>query len=243
MGFAAAAVRHFAQRMTDDPEPCWESCHTAGAAWLEVLESRRREPGEIERVDVLMEQADKCVGSREVHRSQETLKFLYLRWRDGAPRVAEADVRAIEEIVRPLYGRPAWKVELGHGSFFTMEFGAPVTGLERDGETVEHGEWHLWVAMAAWRLETATHVVAASEYPRVFLQRALQALHGQSLDHITIDTPSLETTLRFGALRLRLFPVFPEDPDGLGDWVLWTPGGCVLTVGEGSTWTYADENT
>ncbi|GAA0956713.1 hypothetical protein [Actinocorallia libanotica] len=226
--FAAASVRHFAQRMTDDPEPGWELCHAAVRAWLEVLKSRWPEPGDIGRVDALIEQVDKCVDSRELYRSQETLKFLYLRWRDGAPRVTEADVRAIEEIVRPLYGRPAWKVGLGVGSFFTMDFGAPVSSPKRGGETVEHGEWHLWVAMAAWRLKTDTHVVAASGYSRVFLQRALQTLHGQSLDHVTIAAPGLEATLQFGALRLRLFPRFPEDRDGTGDWMLWTPGGRVL---------------
>jgi hypothetical protein len=230
--YAAATMR----RLTKEPDsdPSLAPRIAAIDAWGRLLASGDQDPETVAAVDELMRQAEEAVpAERDGYEPWETTRLFYQRWRSGPPRVTGAEARRIEEIVRPVFGRPAWHVRLGYGSFITMNFGEPTA------ENPEHGDWYLWVAMAAWRLESDTEVIVASEYPRRFIRWGIRILEGRCLDGVTVRTPSLETTLRFGDLRLCLFPVYPEEPKGMGDWMLWTPGDLVLTVGEGSRWSYA----
>ncbi|MFC8723525.1 hypothetical protein [Kitasatospora sp. NPDC057198] len=130
--------------------------------------------------------------------------------------------------IAPLLGLPAWRVEHGWGSFVDMEFGDP---LPPDGRGKVYGRWHLWVMMAAWRLEDADRVLAGSEDHG--LQESLDYLEGRPLTEVLIDPGTLATVFDFDGLRLRTFPLYRTDPDeGEYDhWLLWLDGsGDVLVA-------------
>ncbi|MFJ9691597.1 hypothetical protein [Kitasatospora sp. NPDC101183] len=121
--------------------------------------------------------------------------------------------------IAPLLGLPAWDVRRGHGSFVTVEFGAPLPPDDRSGRV--HGRWHLWIEMAAWRLETADEVLVGSEDEG--LEEALARLEGRPLTGVVIRPPALDTRFDFDGLRLETFPIYRPDPeDGEFDhWTLW----------------------
>ncbi|MFF4341429.1 hypothetical protein ACFY00_16025 [Kitasatospora sp. NPDC001540] len=130
--------------------------------------------------------------------------------------------------IAPLLGLPAWRVERGWGSFVDMEFGDPLPP-DQDGRV--YGRWHLWVMMAAWRLESADRVLAGSE--DAALQQALDHLEGRPLTDVLIAPGTLATTFDFDGLRLRTFPLYRPDPDGheYDHWLLWLDGsGDVLVA-------------
>ncbi|MFB7949246.1 hypothetical protein ACFC6L_30520 [Kitasatospora phosalacinea] len=131
--------------------------------------------------------------------------------------------------IAPLLGLPAWRVERGWGSFVDVQFGDPLPP-DRDGTV--RGRWHLWVMMAAWRLESTDHVLAGSE--DTHLQQALDHLEGRPLTDVLITPGTLATTFEFDTLRLRTFPLHRADPDGheYDHWLLWLDGtGDVLVAG------------
>ncbi|WP_345456029.1 hypothetical protein [Actinoallomurus oryzae] len=231
--FAGEAIEYFRRREADTSEPTWTAGRRSAEAWMEVLNSGRRDPEAVSRLDELMRQ-----GAGDSHRSWLALRVFYDHWRDDRRKITHLDSERIQAIAQPLLGSPAWGVALGIGSFLTLEFGDAVPPATPEGTT--HGEWHLWVAMAAWRLESDTDVIVASEYPRLFIRRAIQVLNGLRLVGVSVQAPSLETTFLFEDLRLRLFPMYAAADAGFGDWLLWTPSGRVLTVGEGPVWTFQD---
>lgn len=137
--------------------------------------------------------------------------------------VGDADLEQIHATVAPLLHQRPWKVQLGHGSFLTLDFGPPTA------------RWHLWVYCCAWRLDQADAVVAASEDDRDDLRAAVACLEGRALEEVEVTGPALDTVLRFeGGLVLTLFPVLSRDYE---HWFLYLPGGDVLTVGPGATWS------
>ncbi|MFD9692935.1 hypothetical protein ACFXPX_20650 [Kitasatospora sp. NPDC059146] len=142
----------------------------------------------------------------------------------------------MEELIRPVLGRQAWAVRLLLGSNLAMDFGSPV---EPYGNGSVFGEWHLWVSMAAWRLEGGGRVIAGSEDPRSVLVPAVALLEDRRLMTVTIRPPALETVFEFDGIELHVFPIYSQrDVDDPADhWMLWMPAGDILTVGPGSTWS------
>ncbi|MEV6211815.1 hypothetical protein [Kitasatospora sp. NPDC051914] len=130
--------------------------------------------------------------------------------------------------IGPLLGQRAWNVRRGIGSFVTCEFGRP---LPPDDRGNVHGEYHLWIMMAAWRLETADQVIVGSEDQG--LDQALHRLEGRPLTEVLIRPPALETRFDFAGLRLEVFPIHRRDPEeGECDhWSLWLGDGDVLVAG------------
>jgi hypothetical protein len=161
--------------------------------------------------------------------------------RSAASGATARDVQAIGEIVQPLLGSAAWNAGIGHGSFLTIEFGAAQeAGRRRDGKAFVHGEWHLWVYLSAWRVETATAVLGASEDSRDRMMAAATALNGRPLVAVELSHPSLDTSFCFeGDHLLRVFPIYtsPDEADA-EHWMLFTPGHMVLNVGPASRWSY-----
>ncbi|MFD8595090.1 hypothetical protein ACFV1L_08830 [Kitasatospora sp. NPDC059646] len=94
-----------------------------------------------------------------------------------------------------------------------------------------HGEYHLWIMMAAWRLETADEVFVGSEDQR--LDQALTRLEGRPLTEVLIRPPAWETRFDFAGLRLETFPMYRRDPDEAeyDHWMLWLGAGDVLVAG------------
>lgn len=151
------------------------------------------------------------------------------------------DLEEIRKIIRPLLGNPGWDAGIGYGSFLTIEFGAARDiGRRRDGTPLTGGEWHLWIYCSAWRVETPTAVLGASEDPRDRMSAAAASLNGRPLVAVELSLPSLETTFRFeGGHQLRVFPIYTSpgesDPE---HWMLYTPDYMVLNVGPASSWSY-----
>jgi len=144
--------------------------------------------------------------------------------------------QSIGPIVAPLLGLNAWDVRLGVGSFITAEFGNVVP--PKRARQRAHGEWHLWIMHAAWRIEQGDTTLAASEDPRPKLKAAVENLNGRSLLSLDILAPSLDTLFGFdGGLWVRLFSLYSEEYE---HWQLFVPGGNVLVVGPNATWSFHD---
>jgi hypothetical protein len=150
----------------------------------------------------------------------------------GRGRVSTIDLAGARRRIGPLLGQRAWNVRRGIGSFVTIEFGRP---LPPDARGTVHGEYHLWIMMAAWRLETTDQVIVGSEDQG--LDQALARLEGRPLTDVLIRPPALETRFDFAGLRLETFPIYRRDP-GEGEyehWMLWLGDGDVLVAGSALT--------
>ncbi|MFE0464405.1 hypothetical protein ACFW1A_34650 [Kitasatospora sp. NPDC058965] len=114
----------------------------------------------------------------------------------------------------------------------TVEFGPP---RPPDPTGYVGGQWHLWIMMAAWRLETADEVVVGSEDQG--LDEALANLDGRPLTGVEIRPPALATRFDFDGLRLETFPIYRKDPEQgeFEHWLLWLPTGEVLVAGSALT--------
>jgi len=99
------------------------------------------------------------------------------------------------------------------------------------------GELRLRVLTHAWRLESRERVLAASSDSPDTLARAFGILTGRAVSGLRIDAPGLDTTIWFGDVRLRVFPVSSRPlPDGVPAWTLRTSLGVSLVVGPGGNW-------
>ena len=99
------------------------------------------------------------------------------------------------------------------------------------------GELRLRVLTGAWRLESRERVLAAPSDPPDALASAFGVLAGQAVSGLRIDSPGLDTTIWFGDVRLRVFPVSTRPlPDGVPAWTLRTALGVRLVVGPGGNW-------
>lgn len=99
------------------------------------------------------------------------------------------------------------------------------------------GELRLRVLTHGWRLESGERVVAAACDPPGALGEAVGVLAGRPVSGLRVDSPGLDTTIWFGDLRLRIFPVSALPmPDGAPAWTLRTALGVSLVVGPGGDW-------
>jgi hypothetical protein len=144
-----------------------------------------------------------------------------------------SQTQRITDYFQSFIGKPAWDVELGEGSFLTLEFGESVVPSETDRKL--HGTGHLWVYCCAWRIETPDDVLAYSEDERSRLASIVHVLNGKSLESVEINFPHGDTLLHFsGRLILRLIPIHSQTYE---HWMLYTPEG-VLVFGPGTEWQF-----
>lgn len=144
------------------------------------------------------------------------------------------DDQEIQNIFRPLIGQKPWRVELGIGSFVTLEFGNVIYDDKVPGRP--HGEWHLWVMYCAWCLQRGEKFVAASEDSRSELHNAVKCIENLELHAIDLILPVFETVLTFDKdTTLRLFPIYSSEYE---HWSLYTPDGNVLHIGPAAEWSY-----
>lgn len=102
------------------------------------------------------------------------------------------------------------------------------------------GELRLRVLTHGWRLDAPDRVLAAALDPPDQVGTALDALTGRTVTGLEIARPGLDTTIFFGDLRLRVFPVSSRPlPEGCPAWTLRTEEGVTLIVGPGTTWGMA----
>src|SRR5437773_10091658 len=114
--------------------------------------------------------------------------------------ITPSDLSRIQEVISPLLGQQAWDVSLGYGAFLTAEFGAPheeTLRTRRGPRQYRHGDWHLWVYGAVWRLEEAGRVIAGCEDDREALATTVRRLNGLALQRVDIDALALDTVFIF----------------------------------------------
>ena len=147
----------------------------------------------------------------------------------GFSRSADAPFAAVLE---PLLGVPSWGVKQGWGSFLTFEFGQPIA----EGNGAVHGQWHLWIEMASWRIETAQEVLAACEDDRPVISTAVQQLAGRALTSVAASGPALDTVFDFDGHLVRTFSVYSSHSGAEDNWCLFLPDGDVLAVTTSGAW-------
>ena len=131
----------------------------------------------------------------------------------------------IEETVSKLIGKAPWDARLGEGSFLTMEFGKPEANPTGH---VTHGEWHLWLYMCMWRIETQEEILAGSEDDRSRIRKLLENLDLNTIKDIRVARPSLDLWIEFtSGVKLLTFSNTTRSEE---QWMLFTPDGSVLTT-------------
>ncbi len=146
------------------------------------------------------------------------------------------------EHVTDLVGLPVWHPRQGHGSFLTFEFGD--ARLDASGR-FDRGAWHLWIQMAAWRIEGASTVLAGCEDTRELIADALALIDGRELTSVIATGPALDTVFSFSDVHLRTFGLWSRagEDDRLDNWWLFRPDDHVLAVTRGGTWTLTRATT
>jgi hypothetical protein len=140
-----------------------------------------------------------------------------------------------QRIDADLVGQEAWSVSLGHGSFVTMEFGAP---LPPDPEGTVHGEWMLWVYMCSWKAVDGDESID-SEASRADMASWVKRFNGKKLVAFEFDFSSSKAVLRFdgGELQLASYDSPDEDDE---TWMLFMPDHMVLTAMSAGGWQLED---
>lgn len=147
----------------------------------------------------------------------------------------------------PLVGLPAWQVRRGHGSFLTLEFGAPrlkirepkvpppdmnerVAAIFGRRQVTPRGEWHLWIYCCHWRVLSGGNEIGRSNASYDEIDAAAKELDGQLLTAAEAD-PTQGTS----AFEFDLGATLQTWPYGGGDdtqWMLYMPSGDVFSYRE-----------
>ncbi|HBE20391.1 MAG TPA: hypothetical protein DEG17_25005 [Cyanobacteria bacterium UBA11149] len=160
--------------------------------------------------------------------------------------ITEADIQKIQTHIAPLLGQKPWHVSIGVGSFITFDFGTPIPRkfLHKGNPLPARGEWHLWIYMCAWRLEKEDEVLAACEDSQQQMEGAVKSMEGLALQSIQLLPPAWDTIFTFeDGIVLRTFSIYSDcSEEGVDNWLLFTPGDNVLSIGPGSTWSYGSSS-
>lgn len=143
------------------------------------------------------------------------------------------EIKKIEGLLLPLIGLRAWGSTLGQGSFLTIEFGdaLPVDAITN----AQHGEWHLWVYNASWRIERNNEILIASEDNRQEIKKVIGILDGLSLEHVHVLISGIDTIFEFtNSIILRVIPLNVRDD--IDYWILYMPNNKTLTFRTGASW-------
>jgi hypothetical protein len=131
-------------------------------------------------------------------------------------------------LTRSLVGQRVSRAELGHGTFVDVDFGelrATVPPSRRS-----HGEWHLWVYSAPWRVDHRSKPLGGSLDDEKTMQSAIGALANLVLCDVVFGS-GLHWIFEFeDATSLH---VFGASKLGSEHWILFTPDGQAVSVGPG----------
>jgi hypothetical protein len=143
------------------------------------------------------------------------------------PEDREGTLEEAQEAVGSLVGQTIWQPRLGLGTFVTLEFGPVEPESRRSGSSLTHGQWHLWVYSAAWRLESPVKLVTGSYDSRERMADGISGLDGVRVGETGLSR-GLDLRIRSTGLTLRTFAISTQtDPH----WLLWTPEGRVINAG------------
>ena len=153
----------------------------------------------------------------------------------------------INDIYRPIYGKPCWQVEQGYGSFLTFEFGQPSLHITEPHEVSEQaaesvrrnaarrfvyvrGDWHLWIYICDWHIFLNNQELANHDSNRRTIKKALIEINGQALTKVSVKD-SIVSVFEFDlGGRLEVIPNHEEYEKTVDLWLLYEPSGNVFTL-------------
>jgi hypothetical protein len=103
------------------------------------------------------------------------------------------------------------------------------------------GDWHLWIYCCGWRITQDGRVLATFESEKESIAAACGALDGQAVCEFTFQPDRGESVFKFdlgGALITA-----PYDKNPLEQWMLFCPGGYVLSYRSDGTFSHRREDT
>jgi len=161
-------------------------------------------------------------------------------------RIDETD--PIGSVFAPVIGLPAWRVQKGHGSFLTFEFGTPHLYIREPREpiaelstqdspmrrqlrrrlVVPHGDWHLWIQCCHWRCSENGIAQSMDESSDAEIIAAAKSMDGQRLISIVTDPAAGRSRFQFDlGATLETWPY--DDDRNHKQWLLFTPSKYVLS--------------
>ena len=158
--------------------------------------------------------------------------------------MSTAPIRKPEEAFLPMIGRHAWSVSRTHGTFLTLEFGAPhlevrepVVASSDSLPTVKRllarrrvfvvGDWHFWVKYGHWEIRTANHLVRSEEAHVAQIEEAVQELDGQILLSVAPGAAPNSCVLKFD-LGGSLY-IWPSTDVGDDQWSIYPFNGNIIS--------------
>ncbi len=141
------------------------------------------------------------------------------------------------EILNKLIGQRVSAINLGHGSFLTIDLG---NLFEKQGKrhTYLVGQYHLWVYMCAWRIDKDNKPLVASSDSRDKIRDAIAIIAGATLTNYVLNS-SLDAQFSFNNnVTLTLFNISTQDEE---QWMLYVWENDirnVLVIGPGNSWYY-----
>lgn len=166
----------------------------------------------------------------------------------------------IDDVFKPLIGRPCWQVQQGYGSFLTFEFGEPQLHIQEPRQAPEHasekmrrrwarrsiyvhGEWHFWVYLCDWKVFLKDEELANSSSTRKIIKNALLEINGQALTSVTINK-SFICVFEFDlGGKLEIIPNYDEYEKDRDLWLLYEPSGYVFTLRADGKYNHAPGNS
>ncbi len=153
----------------------------------------------------------------------------------------------IDDVFQPIYGKPCWEVKQGYGAFVTFEFGEPHLHIQEPHRPSDeapasvrrnaarrfvfvHGDWHLWVYLADWRISLRGQELANQASTRRVIRKATGEPDGQELVQVRV-TDALVSRFDF-ELGDKLEVIPNQERYGVSRdlWLLYEPSGYVFTL-------------
>jgi hypothetical protein len=162
-------------------------------------------------------------------------------------------------ILQPVYGKMAWNVRKGMGSFLTFEVGEPRLQILREpvpskgGSSPEQrkqsrrivkprGEWHLLISCCDWKYTWNGEEIGTDKSPEQEIVEIAKDLEGMKLESVRTDE-KLQTHFQFEDNRtLTTIPNAQASPQGgkAEQWLFYTPKQKVLIYTTEGDLTYEE---
>jgi hypothetical protein len=146
--------------------------------------------------------------------------------------------QTIEDIFKPIIGLVP-RIDLGHGSFLTLNFGKdiPQELLTRKGrEVVYLSEWSLWIYMCAWRIDLLGEPLIGSDDDKKAIEKTIFALKDKKILEFSLLNSSFDSLIKFeSGVELHLFSCNITENQ---QWIFYTKEKKVFTAGPGKSWSY-----